>query len=219
MSRTIAIGDIHGCATALTALLDAISPDSDDTIVTLGDYVDRGSESSKVIETLLELMSQVKLVPLLGNHELMFLQALTDRKAMSFWLQHGGQQTLNSYGGKTENVPPQHLSFLQHCLRYWENDHHFFVHANYLANQSLESTPDQFLFWEHMKSSFPIPHWNGKKGWVGHTPQESGDILDLGHVALIDTHCYADRFLSAVDVDTGDFWQVHSDGSLRHFDQ
>jgi serine/threonine protein phosphatase 1 len=39
--RTIAIGDIHGCAAALAALLEAVRPGPDDTLVTLGDYIDR----------------------------------------------------------------------------------------------------------------------------------------------------------------------------------
>lgn len=45
MSRTIAIGDIHGCSVALKSLIDAIEPQSDDLIVPLGDYVDRGIDS------------------------------------------------------------------------------------------------------------------------------------------------------------------------------
>lgn len=216
MTRTIAIGDIHGCATALDALLDAIDLQPNDTLVTLGDYVDRGMESARVIDTLLNLMNQIRLIPLQGNHEIMMLQALNDRAAMDFWLQHGGQQTLISYGGRSENIPPQHVLFLQHCARFWENDDHFFVHANYFSNQPLDRQPDQILFWEHMKTSFPLPHRNGKKGWVGHTPQPSGDILDLGHVALIDTHCYStEGYLTAVDVDSGEYWQAKMDGSYR----
>ena len=43
--RTIAIGDIHGCSAALRAIVEAIQPTADDTIVTLGDYVDRGPDS------------------------------------------------------------------------------------------------------------------------------------------------------------------------------
>ena len=42
MSRTIAIGDIHGCAVALSRLLQEVAPEKSDTIVGIGDYVDRG---------------------------------------------------------------------------------------------------------------------------------------------------------------------------------
>ena len=50
--RTIAIGDIHGCAAALAAVIDAVAPTADDTIVTLGDYVDRGLHSREVLDQL-----------------------------------------------------------------------------------------------------------------------------------------------------------------------
>src|SRR5262245_37847694 len=74
-SRTIAIGDVHGCSTALAALLDAIGPVESDTVVTLGDYIDRGPDSKGVIEQLIALEQRCRLVPLLGNHEEMILGA------------------------------------------------------------------------------------------------------------------------------------------------
>ena len=74
--RTIAIGDIHGCSAALRALIAAIEPTADDTLVPLGDYVDRGPDSRGVIDAVLELEKRCRVVPLLGNHELMLLDAL-----------------------------------------------------------------------------------------------------------------------------------------------
>src|SRR4029453_4765190 len=71
--RTIAIGDIHGCAAALGALVAAIEPTADDTLVALGDYVDRGPNSRGVLDELLALAKRCRLVPLLGNHEIMLL--------------------------------------------------------------------------------------------------------------------------------------------------
>ena len=94
MSRTIAIGDIHGCAGALDTLLEEIQPRPTDTIVTLGDYVDRGPESSRVIEILVGLVSHCRLVPLIGNHEIMMFKAIIDPDQMEFWLQFGGNTTL-----------------------------------------------------------------------------------------------------------------------------
>ncbi len=67
--RTVAVGDIHGCAAALAALLRAVAPGPDDTLVTLGDYIDGGPDAQGVIEQLLGLAGRCKLVPLLGNHE------------------------------------------------------------------------------------------------------------------------------------------------------
>jgi len=217
MPRTIVIGDIHGCGTALKVLLEAVALRQDDTLVTLGDYIDRGMETPMVIETLLDVAGRARFIPLIGNHEVMLLQAMSDPQAYQFWMQHGGQQTLHSYGGRLELIPPHHRMFLQHCRRYWEIEHHFFVHANFRSDLPLNQTPDEITLWQHMKLSFPVPHYNGKKAWVGHTPQQSGDILDLGHLAIIDTNCYGGGYLSAVDVDSGDYWQVDLEGKLREF--
>lgn len=97
MSRTIAIGDIHGCSTALIGLLAAIDPEPDDTIVTLGDYIDRGIDSRGVLDRLLELSRRSRLVSLLGNHEEMLLDALQEQAGYDFWINCGGIATLDSY--------------------------------------------------------------------------------------------------------------------------
>ena len=80
MTRTIAIGDIHGCAKALQRLLSEINPTPTDTIVGIGDFVDRGMDSSLVIETLLELVTNCRFIPLIGNHELMMYKGIHNRK-------------------------------------------------------------------------------------------------------------------------------------------
>ena len=55
MPRTIAIADIHGCSDALASILRAIAPQPDDTLICLGDYVDRGMDSKGVLNMLIEL--------------------------------------------------------------------------------------------------------------------------------------------------------------------
>ena len=77
-SRTIAIGDIHGCSRALAALLTTIKPTRNDVIVTLGDYIDRGPDSRGVIEQLVALEGQCTVIPLLGNHDEMLLHLMQD---------------------------------------------------------------------------------------------------------------------------------------------
>lgn len=216
MSRTIAIGDIHGCATALHTLLNEIQPTQQDTIVGMGDYVDRGMDSAGVLEILCELVSETRLVPLIGNHEIMMFKALQNRGSdLEFWMMHGGNATVASYGGRTQNIPQHHLTFLSHCLRFHENDSHFFVHANYLPDVALEEQPDEILFWEHVKEHIPQRHFSGKTAVVGHTPQGDGEILVFDHLQVIDTYCYGDQWLTALDVTSGDFWQADNNGKLR----
>ncbi len=216
MDRTIAIGDIHGCATALQTLLDAIEPTQTDTIIGMGDYVDRGMESARVLEILTELISSTRLVPLIGNHELMMFKALQNRgDDMNFWMTHGGNATIASYGGRPQNIPQHHLTFLSHCMRYHETDTHFFVHANYVPDLPLDEQPDEVLFWQHVKEHIPPPHINGKTAVVGHTPQGDGEMLIFDHLHVIDTYCYGDQWLTALDVTTGDYWQANNLGKLR----
>ena len=59
--RTIAIGDVHGCLAALLKLIEAIDPRPADTIVTLGDYVDRGPDVRGVLELLRALSERTRL--------------------------------------------------------------------------------------------------------------------------------------------------------------
>ena len=100
MSRTIAIGDIHGCSIALTALIEAISPRPDDIIVPLSDYVDRGIDSKGVLDQLIDLSTRFKLMPILGNHDQMMLHARDGRSDFEFWLNCGADAALDSYGSR-----------------------------------------------------------------------------------------------------------------------
>jgi serine/threonine protein phosphatase 1 len=212
--RTIAVGDVHGCLKALEQLIAAIAPVPEDLLVFLGDYVDRGPDSRGVIEFLIELRSRCQLVCLLGNHEIMFRSALMGAEA-ELWLEVGGQQTLESYGGTLANVPSAHLEFLQGLPLYYETETCIFVHANY-DPQIPMSEQDEFLAcWEHIHLITPGPHFSGKQVYVGHTPQVNGKVAFLGKLTCIDTHCVGGMWLTAIDVDTLTVWQVSPAGQLR----
>lgn len=219
--RIIAIGDIHGCATALKTLLDAIQPDQCDLIVSLGDYIDRGPDSKGVIEQLIALSNKTQLVPLIGNHEVMMLDSLDAARSERYasethmWLSCGGQETMESYGGHPDDVPAEHIGFIEDCQLYFETENHIFVHANYEHNKPLKQQPQRMLLWTHLTMSLPKPHVSGKTVVVGHTPQQSGEILDLGHVIGIDTFCIGNGWLTALDVLAMDVWQADKDGRLR----
>jgi serine/threonine protein phosphatase 1 len=213
--RTIAIGDIHGCSAALRSIVGAINPTAEDTLVALGDYVDRGPDSKGVLAQMIELEKRCRVVPLLGNHEVMLLEALTRPPTIEPWKECGGAATLKSYGGKLSNIPEEHWAFIRRCRRYFETATHFFVHANYDADLALDEQPDYLLFWEHLLFSIPRPHENGKIAIVGHTSQKTGHVLDGGHVICIDTFCHGGGWLTALDVDRGTRWQADVAGKLR----
>ncbi|MEK6233870.1 MAG: metallophosphoesterase, partial [Planctomycetales bacterium] len=100
--RTIAIGDVHGCSQALAVLIEAFAPKAEDLVIFLGDLIDRGPDSSDVIEQILRLRNQCRVVTLMGNHEAMFLnaaQAFPGSPEWDFWVGNGGHETLASYHG------------------------------------------------------------------------------------------------------------------------
>jgi serine/threonine protein phosphatase 1 len=215
LARTIAIGDIHGCAKALRTLIDAIEPCRDDTIVCLGDYIDRGSDSRDVVDQVLELEGRCQLIPLLGNHEIMLMAVLRGGLPEEVWRENGGDSTIVSYGGSLDRIPSHHRQFFRRCRRYYETEKAFFVHAGYLAHEPLEVQPDQVLFWEHLLSIPPPRHLSGRTAFVGHTPQRSGRIVNWGHVVCVDTYCFGGGYLTAVDCETLDCWQADRHGILR----
>lgn len=216
MPRTIVIGDIHGCLKALETLLQAMDLQPSDTVITIGDYVDRGPDSKGVIDRLILLKDQVNLVPLLGNHEEMMIEALDKQGEPYAWFMHGGAKTMESYGfeGDTSVVPPSHLEFLRGLKPYHESDTHFFVHANYDPRLPLEDQPAQLLRWVKLTERMPGPHRSRKKAIVGHTHDPEGQIFRLPHLICIDTYCYGGRWLTAMDVQSEAIWQANPEGEL-----
>jgi len=137
VSRHLAIGDIHGCINALTSLVDFVALRPDDTIVTLGDYVDRGPDSSAVLDFVIGLGKTQNLVLLRCNHEIMMLDSREKKSWFHAWMGYGGDATLLSYSrseedsGSFADVPDAHIDFLENKLMpYYECETHFFVHAN-----------------------------------------------------------------------------------------
>ena len=131
--RTLAIGDMHGCITALRTLVDYAGIDESDRIVTLGDYVDRGPDTRGVLDWVIERFKAKQLIPLRGNHEVMMLESRRDENLMMNWLLYGGHEALLSYGkpASLDNVPDSHWRFIEHtCRGYYETDSHIFVHGN-----------------------------------------------------------------------------------------
>jgi serine/threonine protein phosphatase 1 len=103
--RILAIGDIHGCTPALAAAVSAADPHADDTVITLGDYIDRGPDSRGTIDYLIGLSGRCNLVSLLGNHDWLALTVVEgNRKTPNWgelvhdWLRFGGDATIASYG-------------------------------------------------------------------------------------------------------------------------
>lgn len=175
---TCVIGDIHGCHAALQQLLPLVRHQAD-TIVFLGDYVDRGPSSREVLTTLIRLTKEhANIVPLLGNHDQLFLQYLEgeDRAASALFLRVGGVETLASYGLSAtaqpaeiaQHVPPEHIAFLQSLPYFWEDEHAIYVHAGLQPGRHLSQQSSQWCLWA--RNSFLQTTCNfGKPVVFGHT--------------------------------------------------
>lgn len=212
--RRYVIGDIHGCAKALRTLVDAIAPQSDDELVFLGDYVDRGSDSRNVVEQLIDLQGRCRVVCLHGNHEIMLGGVLFRDLNPTVWLGSGGKATITSYGGDIRKMPEAHRAFLKSLRPYYEINDTIFVHASYEAHLPMERQDDSVIYWSHLSYLLPPPHISGKRVFVGHTPQPSGRVMDAGHLVCIDTHCVGNGFLTAFNVDSNATIQVDRRGHL-----
>src|SRR4051794_40073276 len=137
MSLTYAIPDIHGRLDLLEAALDEITrhaADQPSTVVTLGDYVDRGPDSRGVIERLIGWRSDtLRLVALKGNHEAMMSEVCHRLAELDWWIGNGGDQTLKSYGSQDGNdvrvVPRAHLDWIASLGLMHVDQHRVFVHA------------------------------------------------------------------------------------------
>jgi serine/threonine protein phosphatase 1 len=218
MPRLLTIGDIHGCFTALQALVASVPIVDDDLIVTLGDYVDRGPSTREVLDWLIARLAAGRLIPLRGNHEIMQMQARESETEHQFWLKYGGAETLASYSEPTDarldDIPASHWHFLEHeTRRYHETDTHIFVHAGLVPDLPLEEQPDEALFWQRFY--YPSPHRSGKTMICGHTAQREGVPLSIKHAVCLDTWVYGAGWLTCLDPATGEFWQANQCGETR----
>lgn len=178
MNKIFAIGDIHGCFNQLEKLIKNLAIDKQyDTLVFIGDYIDRGSSAKEVVDYVIGLKSEFKnVVCLTGNHEQMFLNYLegTDE---AIYLYNGGVATLLSYGisrfamtrSKKMAIPSSHLLFFQSLLPYYETEEYIFVHAGLMPGLSLGEQTVHDLVW--IRQEFIYSDYDfGKLIVFGHTP-------------------------------------------------
>lgn len=216
--RLLAIGDVHGCFTALTTLWQMVQPSHRDSVVFLGDYVDRGPETRQALEWLVRESVRANRIFLRGNHEVMMLNAADNPFRAESWKGCGGHETLTSYGVRggydwPAKIPDAHWSFLQATLPYYETANHIFVHACLDAQLNLDEQLDDVLYWQTFEQLWP--HKSRKKVVCGHTPLTDGEIADVGYGVCIETAVAYGGWLTCLDVHTGQFWQSNQQAQTR----
>lgn len=175
MEKIFAIGDIHGHFNKLVSIMDKIDIDLDkDTLVFIGDYIDRGPSSFEVVEYLIDLKMHLKnIVFLKGNHEDMLEKYLAGTDRLSY-LANGGQKTLEQYlkrsqGHGTYPIPPEHLNFFDSLFLFYQTDDYIFVHAGLRKKVPLEMQNPTDLLW--IRNDFILSDYDfGKRVIFGHTP-------------------------------------------------
>lgn len=222
MSRHLVFGDIHGCFEALRTLCALVRLRRDDTLVFLGDYVNKGPNSKAVLDEILRLDRLYRLIPLRGNHDILMLRARTSADAYRRWLQSGGSATLGSYAPAGDSsglsrIPQAHWHFLEHrLLPFHETATHIFVHASVRPDLPLGQQPDNVLF--HEKGAVQQPHGSGKIVVHGHTAQKSGQPFTNGHSICLDTWCYGKGWLTCLDAGAGILYQANQNRQTRTLD-
>ncbi|MGH3054701.1 MAG: metallophosphoesterase family protein, partial [Gaiellaceae bacterium] len=194
VARTFVVGDIHGCVEETDRLLDALDLSATDTVVFLGDYIDRGPSSRAVIDRMLRLLREgPRCVFLKGNHEDMFLAYLGEGGTYGeAFLFNGGEATLRSYGieGQPPSVvaahlPLEHVAFLRALEMRFRQGPFLCVHAGVAPNRRLEDQRDEDLLW--IRDAFIAhPHPFGCTVLFGHTPQREV-LLDQPYKIGLDT--------------------------------
>lgn len=232
--RTFAIGDVHGDLDALRTLLHRLpAMDRSDTIVFLGDYVDRGPHSAEVVELVRALggLTPARVVALRGNHEDAWLRVVDQGGWPGFVLPPGNGcvECMASFAPGVEDLallhsggffPPDVIAWMRSLPHWYEDDHGLYVHAGlplvdgrYLHPSEVEDPG--VLLWTRKKAFFR--DYVGKRVVVGHTvtstlppelsrytPEDPDDLFWAGASAYaIDTGAGKGGFLTALELPAG----------------
>ncbi len=189
---TYAVGDIHGCADLLDGLLVAIEAHAAGrprNIVFIGDYIDRGPDSARVIETLSKLQwrEPENVVCLMGNHEAMLVKSLREPGALDHWLGNGGAETLASFDvAGPEDLPGDVLDWIEALPTLHEDALRWYVHAGFRPGTRPEESDAETRLW--IREPFlSEDHDFGRHVVHGHTPQTNGRPQCRSHRTNVDT--------------------------------
>ena len=211
MGKIFAIGDIHGSFDQLQALMKKIPIDlARDTLLFIGDYIDRGPASIEVVDYLIDLKSRFpEIVFLKGNHEDM-LEKYLDGTDRFTYLLNGGQNTLDGYLSRNLQserypIPHEHLEFFRALKLYYETEAYIFVHAGLRPKMPLESQEPEDLLW--IRDKFIYSKYDfGKTVVFGHTPLEK-PLVENNKIG-IDTGAVYGNALTCVQLPEVRFFSV-----------
>jgi serine/threonine protein phosphatase 1 len=179
MQREIVLTDIHGCYLSMKALLEEqVKIEKEDRLYFLGDYINKGPDSKKVLDYIQQLIQQGYFVKnLMGNHEDLLLKVLNNEIDYSNFLDKGGKSTLDSFGVREVSaIPSMYLDFLKNLEYFIELQDTLLVHAGFDF-----SSPEPFREYDSMLNIREFG-WNSDKTGNrriihGHVPTPLTDIV------------------------------------------
>ena len=212
--NTFVIGDVHGRREQLAALLQMIPRQpTTDSLVLLGDLIDRGPDAPGVVADVLELCQNDRnVVCLRGNHEQMLLNFLDEGSTIWLNAMAGGDLTFEQYTKQPFHVtsaddleiirweaktaiPTAHVEFMRALPLFYEDEYAIYVHAGLELDKPVAETSDHTLLWSRNKDFFT--NYHGKVCVFGHTPTVFLPLLGrIGRHGVYVTN-------SAVGIDTG----------------
>ena len=225
--RTIVIGDVHGCSSALNKLLEKIKPETgNDRLVFLGDLFDRGPDSREVfctVRNLKELFGE-NFILLRGNHEDYLLQPRLTRRERMIWENVGRQATVDSFRKAGETMETAVPWLREHVQLFRKEEKFQCVHAGIKVDPP-EANDLQTLVHDH--DVVPENRYTGRLTVTGHIALQeatwfAGDgettetiedgrtfVLPETGVLCIDTGCGKGGRLTAMITD-GNMAVLHS---------
>jgi serine/threonine protein phosphatase 1 len=208
--RLIAIGDIHGCHAEFAELLGKLALEKADRVVLVGDLVNRGPDSCRV----LDLAREVRAISLLGNHELRLLKY---RRTGD--MKYAKEHDLDTF----RSLRPQDWAYLEGLPLTFEEPelNTVFVHGGFLPGESWHKQPAEVVTRIQVVDRDGMPAkrsaapeaplwadlWGGPPFVVyGHTPRP--EVYRLKWSVGIDTACVMGGHLTAYVLPERKFVQV-----------
>lgn len=235
--RILAVGDVHGMYEKLITLMEKIQfKPAEDLLIFLGDYIDRGSQPLECLDYVkaLSITHPGRVVPLLGNHEVMclnyyrykeqsrnFMMDGLDYEMAHVWLDNGGDKTKRQFKKLKRPELQKRLRWMRMLSNHYQVDKFYFCHAGIQPFIPLDRQREGDLLW--MREGF-FELYDGRVGTIviGHTPVQelkrkhwtdgqpptTPQFLD-NNIIMCDTGTFMEGGkLSCVDVLTGKFWQA-----------
>ena len=190
------IADVHGCLHTLRELLTHWRP-AEETLVQLGDLVDRGQDSPGTVELCRQLSQDfpAQTVFLQGNHDWAMAEHLGPHGPYRAWLGWGGRATLHQYG-QQRPLLAAHAAWLSQRPLHYETEHLLFSHAGFAdVPAPLDPTNGEGVLWRRG----PLQN-RGKLQVVGHTVTDDHqpEHDELSNTIYLDTGAADGYFLTGL---------------------